>query len=137
MRAAARGRGVAREWSRRLQGIEGAEWENLYCKFVEMNNQVNVRHPSGSRATTLWKMRDAKVSCDAYCDQTSATKPECKEGVREELRIAHFRSPTFALSDALLLDGKREQKLSGRFCCPSEAPCCCSDANSTFVFNVR
>ena len=27
---------------------EGAEWENLYYKFWEMNKVVNVRNPSGS-----------------------------------------------------------------------------------------
>ena len=36
------------------KGFEGAEWENLYHKFVEMYKDVNVRYPSGtSRATTL------------------------------------------------------------------------------------
>ena len=30
------------------KGVEGAEWENFYCKFVEMNKEDNVRHPSGS-----------------------------------------------------------------------------------------
>ena len=29
-------------------GAEGAEWENLYCKFVEMNKEINIRSPGGS-----------------------------------------------------------------------------------------
>ena len=43
---------VAEDWHAICQaiytGVEGAEWENLYYKFVEMNKEVNVRHPSGS-----------------------------------------------------------------------------------------
>ena len=43
-----------------LRRVEGAEWEDLYCKFVEMNTDVNARHPSGSsKAERLWKS-DAK-----------------------------------------------------------------------------
>ena len=43
------------------KGVEGAEWEKLYCKFVEMNQAVNLRQPSTSRkAKTLWKVRDSK-----------------------------------------------------------------------------
>ena len=39
----------------------GADWENVYYTFVEMNKDVDVRNPSGSgRAKMLWKMRDAK-----------------------------------------------------------------------------
>ena len=30
------------------KGVEGAEWKNLYYKFVEMNKDANVRRPSGS-----------------------------------------------------------------------------------------
>ena len=47
------------------KGVEGAEWESLYDKFVEMNKRVNARHLSGSgRARTLWKVRDAKERGD-------------------------------------------------------------------------
>ena len=51
--------------------VEGAEWERLYCKFVEMSKEVDVTHPSGSsRAKTLWKVRDAKpFSCASWLQQ--------------------------------------------------------------------
>ena len=35
------------------RGVEGAGWDNLYFKFVEMNKEVNVRHPSGSGKTKM------------------------------------------------------------------------------------
>ena len=42
------------------KGVEGAEWENLCHKFVEMNKAVNIRHQSGNRRVrALWKERDA------------------------------------------------------------------------------
>ena len=83
------------------KGVEGADWENLSYKFVEMEKEVNVCHPSGrSRAVTLWKIRDAKEGCDV------ATKNQGSEEVRQELRSAHRQ----------LLDSRREQKLSGYFC---------------------
>ena len=58
------------------KGVEGAEWENLYHKFVEMKEgSRNVRHHSrSSRAKTLWKIRDAKERGDEYHDQTSEQK---------------------------------------------------------------
>ena len=38
------------------------EWELSYCKFVEMNKEVKLRHPSGSgMAETLWKTRGPKT----------------------------------------------------------------------------
>ena len=43
------------------KGVEGAEWEKLYCKFVDLNEAVIVRHPSGSsRAQILWKVGEAE-----------------------------------------------------------------------------
>ena len=43
------------------KGVEGAEWENLYCKLAVMNKEVYVRNFSGrSKAKTLLKIRDAK-----------------------------------------------------------------------------
>ena len=32
---------------------EGAEWENLYCKFPEMNEQIKVRSPSGTNRAKM------------------------------------------------------------------------------------
>ena len=39
------------------KGVEGAESENLYYKFVEMNKKASVRKPSGSGAKTLWTLQ--------------------------------------------------------------------------------
>ena len=60
------------------KGVEGAEWENLFNKFV---NEVNVRHLRDKR---LWKIRDTKERCDAYCDQTSEQKIVNRETVRQD-----------------------------------------------------
>ena len=80
------------------QGVGGAQWENLYCRFVEMNKEVNVRHPSGSnKAKTPWKRRDAKDRGDTHYDRSFATKIDRREEVRQELRSAHLQSTVFAL----------------------------------------
>ena len=82
------------------KGVEGADWENLHYRFVEVNKEVNVRHPSGSsRAKTLFKVSDATDRDDKHYDRSYVTKIERK--VRQELRSAHLMSPIFALSEAL------------------------------------
>ena len=40
------------------KGVEGAEWENLCCKFVEMNQEVDVRHPSESSVAKRRRQRE-------------------------------------------------------------------------------
>ena len=39
------------------KGVEEAECDNLYYKFVDMNQAVNVRHPSGNSRANI--KRDA------------------------------------------------------------------------------
>ena len=77
-------------------GVQGAEWENLHYKFVEMNKEVNVRCLGGSsRTNMLLKMRDAKETDDAYCDRTvrvgartaSGRVGRCFNGCREQQLI--------------------------------------------------
>ena len=46
MGAAARGRGLARSQAID-KGVDGADWEKLHYKFVEMNKEVNVRNSMG------------------------------------------------------------------------------------------
>ena len=67
-------------------------------------------------------MFDAKEKDDAHHDQTDTKKVECREEVRQELRSAHLKSTTLALSEAEsgrmggsgFFDGwRREQALSG------------------------
>ena len=62
------------------KGVEGAQWENLCYKFVEMNNEVNVR-----RAKTHWKIRDARERGDAHCDQTSEQHIVNRDAFRDDL----------------------------------------------------
>ena len=77
-------------------------WENFHCKFVEMNKEVNVRHPSGSsRARTLWKIRDAKDRGDECHDQTGEQEIVNRDAVREELWDKHLQNPTLAFDEAL------------------------------------
>ena len=45
----------------RRGGVEGAEWENLYCKFVDTNKEIYVRSPDGSsRAQLHWKLSERR-----------------------------------------------------------------------------
>ena len=82
--------------------VEGAEWENLYHRSVDLNKEVNVRHPSGSsRARTFWKIRDAKVRGDANCGQTSEQMIVNLEAVRQESWNKHLLNPALALAGAL------------------------------------
>ena len=74
------------------RGVEGVEWELSYCKFVEMNKEVKLRHPSGSgMAETLWKTRGPKDRGDTHNVQSYAMKMDRREEFRQELK-----SPTFA-----------------------------------------
>ena len=51
-----------------------ASRERKCYKFVEMNEEVNVRNPGGSsRAQTLWKVRDAKDRGGTHYDPSCAT----------------------------------------------------------------
>ena len=81
---------VNEEWHAICQainrGVEGAERENLWYKFIEMNQEVNVRHPGGSSmAKVLGKMRNAKDRDGTRDDQTYATKIDRGEEVQQEL----------------------------------------------------
>ena len=58
-----------------------------------------------SRVKKLWELRDAKDRSDPHRDQSHATKIERREDVCQELRSAYFKSPTFALSEALAESG--------------------------------
>ena len=45
------------------KGVEGAAWEKLCCKFVEMNKEVNVRSPGGSRGAKInWRTPKTEVT---------------------------------------------------------------------------
>ena len=73
------------------KGVEGAEWESLYCKFVEMNKEVNVRKPGeSSRAEFFfWKMMDAKLTrgrlrCRRRCGGWKCGDPRRVEGAEVE-----------------------------------------------------
>ena len=93
---------VKEDWHASCQaiykGVEGAAQENLYCKFVEMNKEVNVRNPrGGSRAKTFEKVSAANDTGDTYYDQSYATIIKRREEVRQELWSAHLKSPTFTL----------------------------------------
>ena len=84
-RATTSERGVARNLSGHQQGRR-AERENLWYKFIEMNQEVNVRHPGGSSmAKVLGKMRNAKDRDGTRDDQTYATKIDRGEEVQQEL----------------------------------------------------
>ena len=83
---------VNEEWHAICQainrGVEGAERE----KFIEMNQEVNVRHPGGrTMAKVLGKMRNARDG--TRDDQTYATKIDRGEEVQQELWSGVRRLP--------------------------------------------
>ena len=82
--------------------------KDQYCKFVEMNKELDVPHPRGSsRAKTLWKMKDAKDRGDAYCDETVTA--ESIDG------LSRNAANSGSVERHWLLDGGREQELGGCF----------------------
>ena len=54
--------GVHRSWTRIIyEGVDGVERENLCCKIVEIDKEVDVRNPiARSRGQTLWTARYGK-----------------------------------------------------------------------------
>ena len=137
-----------RRLARSHRGVEGAECENLYYKlFVEMNKEVNVRHPSGNRrAMTFWKVRDARERGDEYFEQVS--EQTILKLIRKESLDKHLQHQALALTEALrrvdvkgiALAHRRQEDAGVKWTLPlsfSGARRGCSDVNCTFVFNVR
>ena len=54
---------------RRGGGVKGAEWENLYCKLVEMNKDISPGGSSGAKM--LWTTSEAEGSGDEVRDPAS------------------------------------------------------------------
>ena len=105
------------------KGVEGAEWETLYFKFLEINKAVNVRHPSvKSKTKTLWNARDAKERGDAYCDQPGSRRLRIGTEFGAGIVDKHQQNPVLTLDqelrsaevwdDAGSSDGGREQNLN-------------------------
>ena len=84
------------------RGVEGAKWEKLYYKFVDMNKTVHVRHRSGnSRANLLWNARDAAETEVTHTTiRTIKLKIVNQSAVRHELWVQHLQNPTLALDEA-------------------------------------
>ena len=84
------------------EGVEGAEWENLYYQHVELHKAVNLEKPGISeKAKTLWSMRDSKTHGEAHNDRGSERQIESRTSVRRALRETHMKNPTAALVEAL------------------------------------
>ena len=58
----------------------------MYCKFLEMNKEVNIRSPGGStRAKMLWRNERNKGEGDEYFHPASEPKIDKWDSVRQEL----------------------------------------------------
>ena len=95
---------VVEDWHAACQaihnGVEQAEWANVYYKFVEMSREINAHSPGGSNMTNmLWKMSEAKE--EATTSTTRHTSMINRNVVRQEQWIRHLQSPVLALSGAL------------------------------------
>ena len=62
--------------------VEGAEWEKLYCKVVDMNKVQRPPPECESQGKILWKVRDTSEKRDAYYDQTSEQQIESQDAPR-------------------------------------------------------
>ena len=60
---------VHQDWYR---GVEGPELENLYQKYAELHEAVNLKKTgiSEERAKALWSMRDSTAHGEAYYDRS-------------------------------------------------------------------
>ena len=60
------------DWHAICQAIYKPEWENMYCKFVELHRAVNLEKLGVSKkARALWSMSDAEENGEAHNDQSS------------------------------------------------------------------
>ena len=51
------------------KGIEGEEWEELFCHYREMSRATGAKKPSEShKAKALWAMKAAKDRSEEYYD---------------------------------------------------------------------
>ena len=85
------------------KGVQGADWENSYYKYVDVHEAVN-REKLGisEKAKALWSMRDAKANGEACHDPRSERQIEGRTPpVQQALWEARVRSPTAALGEAL------------------------------------
>ena len=100
MGATASGRRLTRNLPGHLQGRRG--WENLYSRFVEMNEQ-------GNRCPSIQVEAAGRDRGITYYDQICATEIECREEVRQELWSAHFQfgDSTVALHEHSSIQGQR------------------------------
>ena len=62
---------------------------------------VDVRHPSGCRARTSWRITDVKERGDQHHDQTSEQEIVNREAVRQELWNKHLLNTALALAQSL------------------------------------
>ena len=105
------------------KGVEGAEWENLYFKFLEINKAVNGRHPSGnSRAKNPVECKRCQGERRRVLRPASEQKIANRDGVRRRncgqtppesstnfgSRVAKCRG----VGRRWLIDGGREQNLN-------------------------
>ena len=85
-----------------FQGVEGAEWETVYYKYMELDQAVKCRK-SGEhkKAKALWSFTEAKDKrIDGY-DRGSVQRIQTRSHVRLDLWAVHLKSPTAALANAL------------------------------------
>ena len=67
-------------------GIEGPEWENMSCKYVEIHRAVNHPNPGANKkAKALWLLRDAKENGEDYCDASGERQSQSRVQVRQAL----------------------------------------------------
>ena len=98
----ASGRGLARHLSCHDKGIEGEEWEALYCHYRELNQATGAQKPSESeKAKAPLAMKAASDRDEEFYDPARTEDILGRTQTRLELREAHLKDPVAALAKAL------------------------------------
>ena len=84
------------------KGIEGEEWEELYCHCRDMSKATGAKKPSESqKAKALWAMKAAKDRSEVYSDPGREEDIFGRTRTRLDLWEEHFKDPIIALEKAL------------------------------------
>ena len=84
------------------KGMEGGEWEELYCHYRESSQAAAAKKPSESqKAKALWAMKAAWERSEEYYYPARKDDILGRTKIRPELWEEHLKNPLAALAKAL------------------------------------
>ena len=75
-------------WEQQIEatGVEGPEWENMSCKYVEIHRAVNHPNPGvNNEAQALWLLTDAKENGEDCYEPSGERQSQSGVQVRQPL----------------------------------------------------